>query len=353
MNSSCVRRLSLVGALVGSVGAAGLVAGATAAGATTGVVANRLAGATRYATSAVIAQSAFPSGSTTAVLASGEDFPDALTAAYLAGHLHAPVLLTPTAALDPATLSGLKALGVKGVDIVGGTAAVSQNVTTQLETDGYTVSHTAGINRFATAAAVAQEGGPNFVGTLGTLGRTAIVASGLTFPDALAGSAMAYSQSFPILLTQPGSLSPETAAALVSLQIAHVLVLGGTAAVSSAVENQIIAAGMTVVRVAGIDRTQTATAIATLETAQLSYSTTTVDLARGDIYPDALSGGPYSGESSRKAPILLSDSPDTLGQYTTAYLRTNAASITTINIFGGTSAITSATQTAAITAAGG
>lgn len=230
---------------------------------------------------------------------------------------------------------------------------MSANVAGQLVTDGLTIDRVAGPERFATAAAVAQLGTHPFVGTLGTEGRTAIVTSGVSFPDALAGSAMAYSQSFPILLSQVTSLPSVTATALSNLGIQHVLLLGGTAAVSAGVAQTLVGDGMTVQRVAGNDRTQTATAIATLETTQLGFSTTAVNLARGDTYPDALTGGAYSGEAINKSPILLADSPTNLGPYTTAYLTANASTIATIHVFGGTSAITATTAAAAVKAAGG
>jgi putative cell wall-binding protein len=332
MINARARKLVLRACLATSVAAVGILAGATTvAGATTGVTAIRLAGSTRFATAGVIASAGFSSGTPTVVLASGLNYPDALAASYLGGRLHSPVLLTTTATLDSSTLSSMRSLGATGVDIVGGTAAVSQNVTNQLKTDGFIVDRVAGSNRFATASAVGQLG-------------TAIVASGVNFPDALAGSAMAYSNSYPILLTQVGYLPTVTATALSNLHIAHVLLLGGTSAVSPAVETTLVNDGMTVQRIAGNDRTQTATDIATVETGQLGFSTTN---------PDALTGGAYSGEAIVKSPILLADSPFNLGSYTTAYLQANASTIATIHIFGGTSAITTTTSNAAVVAAGG
>jgi putative cell wall-binding protein len=354
MINARARKLFFRAGLVTSVAAVGILAGGTTlAGATPGVTAIRLAGSTRFATAGVIASAGFSSGTPTVVLASGLNYPDALAASYLGGRLHSPVLLTTTATLDPSTLSSIRSLGGTGVEIVGGTAAVSQNVTNQLKTDGFIVDRIAGSNRFATASAVGQLGTSPFVGSLGTYGRTAIVASGVNFPDALAGSAMAYSNSFPILLTQVGYLPAVTATALSNLHIAHVLLLGGTSAVSPAVETTLVNDGMTVQRIAGNDRTQTATDIAAVETGQLGFSTTNVDLARGDTYPDALTGGAYSGEAIVKSPILLADSPFNLGSYTTAYLKANASTIATIHIFGGTSAITTTTSNAAVVAAGG
>ena len=62
-----------------------------------------VAGTDRYDTARLAALAAFPTGATNAVLASGQNFPDGLAAADLAGALGAPLLLTPSAALDADT----------------------------------------------------------------------------------------------------------------------------------------------------------------------------------------------------------------------------------------------------------
>ena len=57
------------------------------------------------------------------------------------------------------------------------------------------------------------------------------------FADALTAGPLAYNNEFPILLTAPGSLRAETDAALADLGIDHVIIVGGTAAVSQAVHS--------------------------------------------------------------------------------------------------------------------
>lgn len=54
----------------------------------------RLAGVTRYSTMSRISQEAFPYGSEYVIVASGENFPDALAASSLAGALQSPIVLT-------------------------------------------------------------------------------------------------------------------------------------------------------------------------------------------------------------------------------------------------------------------
>ncbi|HZT67053.1 MAG TPA: cell wall-binding repeat-containing protein [Acidimicrobiales bacterium] len=316
-----------------------------------GVTAQRLAGSDRYGTAASIAANTYGTGPVpTVVLASGENFPDALAAAYLAGGMHAPILLTPAASLSSTTLSEIQNLQAKGVEIVGGPAAVSNTVQAQLQNDGYTVQRIYGADRYATAQAIATVYPTSFIGELGTGGPTAIVASGLAFPDALAGSPLSYGAAFPTVLTDPSSLSAPAQSALQSDGIKQVLLLGGTAAVSQNVQNQIAAMGITVTRVAGQDRTDTAAQVASIEI-QISGWTgaTHVNLARGDNYPDALAGGPHAG--TEKAPILLTEDPNTLGTYTTAWLQGHHTTISSIHVLGGSAAITDATVIAAQNAA--
>lgn len=333
-----------------SVGVAAILLAAPA-GATTGVSTGRLAGSDRYATAAAIATAAFPKGvaNTTAILVSGLNYPDALSAAYLAGRLDAPVLLTDPAALSTTTAAELASLDVNTVDIVGGSDAVSNAVEAQLQADGYRTARIAGTDRFATAAAVAETYPSSTIGSYGSGGATAIVATGDAFADALAGGPIAFSAAIPVLLTDPGSLSPAAQAALGTLGVSQVLLLGGTSAVSANVASQIGALHINVVRIGGADRTQTATMLATSEAQQLGWSLTNVNLATGADYPDALAGGPYSGAT--KSPILLTEDVNTLGQYTTAFLQANSSTISSINVFGGTLAVADATVTAAQQAA--
>jgi putative cell wall-binding protein len=87
----------------------------------------RISGTNRYATAAAVAQSVHPNA-TDAVIATGLDFPDALSGAWLAGAARRPLLLVPgTCTAEPA-LRVADRLGVTGVTVMGGSAAVHQRV---------------------------------------------------------------------------------------------------------------------------------------------------------------------------------------------------------------------------------
>ncbi len=137
-------------------------------------------GAERFATAAAIAAAFFDAPVERVFVASGEAFPDALSGAQAGGLLGVPVLLTRPGDLPDATAGALDALQPGQITVLGGTAAVSDDVVAALEahTDG-AVDRLAGDTRFMTAAAVAAAMYPEGA-------QTAYFASGRNFPDALA-----------------------------------------------------------------------------------------------------------------------------------------------------------------------
>jgi len=85
----------------------------------------RWAGADRYATAAVISKNTYPQGATTAYLASGAGYPDALAGAPVAAHAGAPLLLTSWDCVPASTLAELTRLGATNIVVLGGPSAVS------------------------------------------------------------------------------------------------------------------------------------------------------------------------------------------------------------------------------------
>lgn len=197
------------------------------------------------------------------------------------------------ARLRRALLAGALAIGLAG----GATlpAQATANVTT---------SRLAGNDRYGTAAAIATNAYPSGAGTV-------IVASGRSFPDALAGAALAAQQTAPVLLTEPTSLPAATSNAIDTLKATKAVILGGTTAVSQAVETE-LAKKVTVSRVAGTNRYDTAAKIAAAIGTSNVGSTgggKAALIATGANFADALAGGPLSAAgSSGVFPVLLVDS---------------------------------------------
>lgn len=254
-----------------------------------------LAGPNRYATSAAASAAQFEPG-TDVYLTAGEGFADALAAGPAAAHDRASLLLTPSASLLQVTLDEIERLAPSSITIVGGAAAVSPAVETQLAAAWPEVEITriSGADRYATAAAVATE-------VFGTAD-TAFVASGADFADALSASGVAATLAdAPVLLTMPTGLPAGTAEALDALGASEIVVVGGRVAISDGVVRELRAYGTTT-RVAGADRYATNAALVGAYVEPTDPQTIVV--ASGGAFPDALSGTAIAGATG--GPLLLS-----------------------------------------------
>ena len=124
---------------------------------------------------------------------------------------------------------------------------------------------------------------------------TVILATGSSFPDALAGVPFSAKVNGALLLTNPAGLSPEVETEITRIlpagQNKTVYILGGTAAVSPAVANRLTTLGYTVTRIAGVDRFDTS-----LRIAHAMGDPAHVVVARGDDFADALSAGPFAAD---------------------------------------------------------
>ncbi len=276
----------------------------------------RVAGADRVATAAAVALDSYPNGGASAVvLARADDFPDALVGAPLAAAKNAPLLLTQGTTLPKATADALVKVLAKGgrVYVLGGLRAVQESVATQLSTMGYQVTRYAGVDRYATAVAVAD--------ALGDPG-TVLLATGADFPDALAAGPAAAHVQGAVLLTDGAKLPPATSAYLAA-HAGQVYAVGGPAA------NADLAASPVV----GADRYATAADLA----GQLFAGPSLVGVATGTSFPDALSGGAQLARAG--GPLLLA-TPTGVPAPTSGYLAGVKAGLTAVHLFGGPNALT-------------
>ena len=239
------------------------------------------------------------------------------------GPVHMSPRRSSSARLAAAAIAGLVA--VSALATIAPAHAVSAVTTTRI----------AGNDRYATAAAVATKAY--------TTADTVIVASGLAFPDALAGSALASRQTAPVLLTDPATLSTPTSDAIATLKATKAVILGGTSAVSQAVEDA-LAKKVSVSRISGNDRYDTAAKIAAAIGSTNIGSTSsrrTALIATGSGFADALAGGPLSAAGSNGVlPVLLVS--DTVPAATKSAL--TDLGITQTIILGGTGAVSTAVE---------
>ena len=157
----------------------------------------------------------------------------------------------------------------------------------------------AGADRIATAIELASDAFPAGAST-------AVIARADAFPDALAAAPLATAIDGPVLLNPAGRLDERVADELRRLGVQHVILLGGTAAQSSAVEQQLRGVVGTVEREAGPDRFATAAAIAVRAAREWTARGESVGaplVALGSRFEDALAAASLAGHARR--PLLL------------------------------------------------
>ncbi|MEX0659497.1 MAG: cell wall-binding repeat-containing protein [Egibacteraceae bacterium] len=280
-----------------------------------------LSGRDRYATAIRLSQTGWPATAPAVVLATGEDYPDALSAATLAGAAGGPLLLTPTAALHPATADELRRLQPDTVHVVGRLTGGVEAAVAQL---GLQTERLRGAGRFETAFAVAQR-----AVELGADPSTVLVASGQGFADALAATPLAAAFRYPILLTPGPSGHALLTEQVAALGAQRSWVIGGSGALSDAA----VAGLPGLERIAGRDRTATAAAVAS-RARHLGLTGPPV-IVGAHNFPDGLTGGTYAG-AARRAPLLTTGHAE-LASPTMSWLGAHGPSLVTT--VGGEAAI--------------
>ena len=253
---------------------------------------SRVAADDRYATAAAIAKDTFTGPVGAVFLASGENFPDALSAGPAAGR-RGPVLLTQGAALPDETAAALKQLMPSTIYVLGGENAVSATAAQQAASYAPVV-RLAGYTRYGTGKLISKQFWPEHADTV-------YLASGLAYPDALSGGVLAARQNAPVLLSGTNRIPKPTAKTLTRLAPTRVVMLGGTVALSDAVTTQVrqLLPSAAVSRIAGADRFATSALVARTgwSASEIGYFASALN------FPDALAGVPAA--AAKGGPLLL------------------------------------------------
>lgn len=305
----------------------------------------RYGGADRYATSLLIAEAvAADAGGEleSVVMVSGGHWADAVVAASAAAAAGAPVLMTPPDQLRADALEFLQRVGVTEVTVVTSGAAsdttVSEFVFSALEDAGIDTTRVGGTDRYLTGIAVARTlASP---GSLSNTGRSAIIANGEVFADALVAGPLSAKAQVPVLLTPQAELHSGVADYLSEAGIRHVLLMGGTAAISAEVETDLKGSGIVVNRMAGASRFETATMAAAYAARTFPndcFDGSHVGLARARVPFDSFSAAPLLARLC--APLLLTD-PNEIPSSTSAFLdEVRADAPVSVTVFGGDAAV--------------
>ncbi|MCS5713991.1 cell wall-binding repeat-containing protein [Herbiconiux sp. CPCC 205716] len=261
---------------------------------------SRIGGATRFDVAVAIADAAFPTTAPVVYVATGYNYPDALSAGPAATTQGGPLLTVLTDGVPDVVAAKLTALKPQRIVIVGGVNAVNASVETTLKSlvPTATVERIAGADRYAVSRAVVK----NAFGTAAH----AYVSTGGNFPDALSAGGAAGSKGEPVVLVNGGAASADAATVklLGGLKTTSLSIVGGPNSVSTGVEGSLrTGVPAAVDRFTGSDRFATSVALNTgaFQTAGTVY------LATGYNFPDALAGGVLAGISDSPLFVVPTD----------------------------------------------
>lgn len=263
----------------------------------------RLSGTNRYETAVDVSKDVFQKADV-AIVASGENFPDALAGGQLALAVNGPILLTEKGKLPEATTKELADLKTKTVYILGGTATVSAEVESALKKMNLEVKRLEGTNRYETALKIAAEARLES----GIIADTTIVASGLddAYADALSSGGVVALKQYSLALSSGNELP--------NLNTKKWLALGGTRYLP--LENN----EDKVERIDGKNRYETALKLAK----EYFKDPKVVVLASGENFADALTA--VSVADKYQAPILLTAKKG-IDKDTKAYIEKSAEKV--------------------------
>jgi putative cell wall-binding protein len=249
----------------------------------------------------------FPTAAAEVLLGRDDVFADSLASGSM--QTSRPLLLTNSQTLTPETDAELSRLKPSVVNILGGPSAVSTGIENDLRSRGYDVRRFSGPTRLETAIDVARR---NY-----QTATSGIIASAFAppnsdptraFADSIAAGGWAAASGLPVLLTETDHLSTSTRNYLRGSLIRSVFIVGGEGAVSSTTEAELRQIGITVTRVAGATRFDTAVAIAKQRGFADAAKATEVILTEGqaaDAWASGFAAAAYA--KAKGAPIVLSN----------------------------------------------
>ncbi|WP_446896973.1 cell wall-binding repeat-containing protein [Clostridium sp. LBM24168] len=267
---------------------------------------SRIYGKDRYETSENIAYQFSSEKLENVIVASGNDFPDALSGSLLSKKLKAPILLVgKDTASKESVMSFIKErLSLDGtVYILGGEALVDKNFYDSLKAVGYkNVRRLGGIDRFGTNSMIVDSMNVE-------KGTPLILVNGLNFPDALSVSSIAASKSYQVIMCSSEKLYGTTKDILKRILPSKIYVVGGMGAISNGLIDELKATlpDLTddgIIRIGGENRYATSLNLCRY----FNLDSDTSIIAGGNNFADALSGSVLAAKMN--SPIILTDGKD-------------------------------------------
>lgn len=300
----------------------------------------RIGGKDRYETSVMIAEKAFEGSISNIVIASGSNFPDALSGSVLAKKMNCPLLIvnnTPEISSEALNYINEHLTKDGHIYLLGGSGVLSDKYIEYFASSGYTSSNIeriGGKDRIDTSLKIASHINADSNSPV-------VICTANNFPDSLSISPVAASNGWPILLVSGNGISSEVQEYLAGRNPQSVYIIGGTGAVTAAVEKQIrsLPGYMSkVARIGGTNRYETSCMINNT----FMDKPNDVFVASGDNFPDALSGSIYA--ASVNGPMLLVDGTNfnQAKGYLSAIASANESNVK-VTVFGLEGAVSTAT----------
>jgi putative cell wall-binding protein len=277
-----------------------------------GIYVSRIGGADRYEVSANVSSTVFGADRLihppipVLYIASGANYPDALSAGPAAIHEGGDLLLVAPDSLPAATRAEIERLQPKRIVVVGGPVSVSERVFSELAALQPSIVRIGGADRYEVSRKLV---GYAFCGSVSGSGCPAggavsvFFATGSNFPDALTAGPAAGHVNAPVLLVPGSNAKPDapTLALLQRLGAQTGYISGGPNSVSVSFEGALgrALAGGSLNRFSGADRFE----VASTMNDWIFSGSETAFLASGAVFADALSGGPVAG--ALDAPLYL------------------------------------------------
>jgi putative cell wall-binding protein len=291
------------------------------------ITVTRLAGTNRYGTCEEISKYGWQKNSSYAVITTGENFPDSLSAAPLAKKYKAPIIITGKSSLSSEAAAELTRLKVTNAFIIGGAGAVSQSVEDEIKAMNIKTVRISGSDRYETSAKTAE-----YMDTANGV----VLAAGDDYPGALFMAPIAAKKGIPILLVQKDKMPDSVKSYLSRKKVSNYYVIGGEDIISS----NTVSGLSPVIRITGKDKYERNIAALNMFSKDLDYSN--VYIATGEDFPDALSGSAMA--SMTNSPIILMVNK-TLSTSARNLVNSNISKVKNIYLLGGKSVVSDITIT--------
>jgi putative cell wall-binding protein len=195
------------------------------------------------------------------------------------------------------------------------------------------ITRLAGANRYETASIISKKMNPKTSGTV-------IIATGLTFHDAMVAVPLASAYKAPLLLATEKHITAQTEAELKRLGAKNVIVVSTNGAIGDKAKAEFKAAKYNMTYIEGKTCFETAAKVAKALQTKTKKAPTTIFFATDSAFADALSASPVA--AIKNAPIMYLKNTGSIDSATANYLKSVKGKVKNAYIIGGDGVISDA-----------